>query len=157
MVGDPDQDLVAAYRSWLRCERYADRSTRIRGRGDERCAIPSSERWVVAMPKYDPLGHWLMLERRGELVLSFREIEDIIGDRLPASASAPGWWKNARHQHAASFNNVLGVRRDTMPSWSGPQTCDSNAGRYDSPGARKPARDNVGRYDCHSSARSDQE
>lgn len=46
------------------------------------------------MAKYDPLYHYLRRKTLPELVLSFSDIERIIGDMLPNSASRPQWWAN---------------------------------------------------------------
>ena len=46
------------------------------------------------MAKYDPLEAYL--NRRGgeEIEIGFQELERILGDALPASASRPQWWAN---------------------------------------------------------------
>jgi hypothetical protein len=55
------------------------------------------------MSKYAPLRDYLQLQHHREFILSFGEIEDIIRDRLPASADRPQFWANVRRQ---DFNNV---------------------------------------------------
>lgn len=47
------------------------------------------------MSKYDPLRDYLCTQTLREFVLSFKEIEEIIDDRLPTSAVRPQWWENA--------------------------------------------------------------
>jgi hypothetical protein len=46
------------------------------------------------MSEYDPLRDRLVKERLREIVLTFAEIESIIGLRLPPSAQHPQWWAN---------------------------------------------------------------
>ncbi|WP_094193822.1 DUF7662 domain-containing protein [Bradyrhizobium viridifuturi] len=47
------------------------------------------------MSKYDPLYEYLRGQSLQQFVLSFAEIERIIGDQLPPSAARPQWWENA--------------------------------------------------------------
>lgn len=46
------------------------------------------------MAKYDPLRKRLRRSDAPELVLSFDDIEQIIGDMLPKSAALAAWWGN---------------------------------------------------------------
>jgi hypothetical protein len=46
------------------------------------------------MSKYDPLRDYLRKQTLREIVLTFKEVEDLIGGRLPASAERPQWWAN---------------------------------------------------------------
>lgn len=46
------------------------------------------------MSKYDPLRTHLSGRPRGEFMLTFREIEQVLGFPLPASAQRPQWWAN---------------------------------------------------------------
>jgi hypothetical protein len=46
------------------------------------------------MSKYDPLRNYLAALQMRETVLTFKEIEDIVGFKLPASAERPQWWAN---------------------------------------------------------------
>jgi hypothetical protein len=48
--------------------------------------------------KYDPLGQYLRRQTFNEVVLTFREIEEIIGSSLPSSADRPQWWPNIQNQ-----------------------------------------------------------
>ena len=49
--------------------------------------------------RYDPLGEWLGKRNDRELILSFEEIEEILGGSLPASADRPQWWANTTKAH----------------------------------------------------------
>lgn len=47
------------------------------------------------MAKYDPLERHLAMQKGDKLILSFRDIEAILGARLPLSAHRYGpWWAN---------------------------------------------------------------
>jgi hypothetical protein len=46
------------------------------------------------MSKYDRLGGYLRRRRGTEVLLTFDEIERIIGALLPRAAAAPAWWTN---------------------------------------------------------------
>ena len=46
------------------------------------------------MAKYDPLGAHLRRQRGASLVMSFAEIERVLGAMLPNSARRPEWWAN---------------------------------------------------------------
>jgi hypothetical protein len=47
------------------------------------------------MGKYEPLGHFLRKQRTAEVPLTFREIEKIIGAKLPPKAQHHrAWWSN---------------------------------------------------------------
>jgi hypothetical protein len=45
---------------------------------------------------YDALRDYLKQQTRLELVLSFEEIEEIIGDSLPRAAHRASWWDSLR-------------------------------------------------------------
>lgn len=47
------------------------------------------------MSKYEPLTVFLKQAAPRELRLSFEEIEDVLGFRLPASKQYPAWWSNS--------------------------------------------------------------
>jgi hypothetical protein len=50
------------------------------------------------MAKYDPLREALQSEQAGEVILTFAEIERLVG-RLPASAlNYDEWWSNEDHR-----------------------------------------------------------
>jgi hypothetical protein len=47
------------------------------------------------LPKYDPLGRHLQSQKHREVLMTFGEIEKIIGATLPVSAKTyPEWWAN---------------------------------------------------------------
>jgi hypothetical protein len=46
------------------------------------------------MAKYDPLRRFLRRRRAGDVLLTFAEIEQILGAILPHAASDPEWWGN---------------------------------------------------------------
>ena len=45
--------------------------------------------------KYAPLAAYLAAQSGETAVLSFAEIETLIGARLPRTARRPGWWSNS--------------------------------------------------------------
>jgi hypothetical protein len=51
--------------------------------------------------KYDPLGEYLRKQRLSRVPMTFREIERLIGAKLPNSRRYPAWWSNN------PFNNVM--------------------------------------------------
>src|SRR6476619_4586490 len=54
------------------------------------------------MGKYEPLGQFLRKQRAQEVPLTFREIEKIIGAKLPPNSQHyRAWWSNN------PFNNVM--------------------------------------------------
>lgn len=53
------------------------------------------------MGKYEPLGAFLAGQSHDYLPMSFAEIEEIIGEKLPASKQYPAWWSNS------PTNNVM--------------------------------------------------
>jgi len=63
------------------------------------------------MSKYAPLTQWLNYQPR-PVAASFRQIENLLGFQLPASARTyPAWWANernpnTRHRHALSWLNA---------------------------------------------------
>ena len=46
------------------------------------------------MSKYDPLRDFLRKQAQREIVLTFKQVEDLIGCALPRSAERPQWWAN---------------------------------------------------------------
>ena len=48
------------------------------------------------MNDYDALRDYLMKQKREELVLSFDEIEEIVGRALPRAAHRASWWDSLR-------------------------------------------------------------
>ncbi len=51
---------------------------------------------TATMAKYDPLETYLKRRGGDEVELEFAELERIIGEVLPASATRPQWWANER-------------------------------------------------------------
>ena len=49
--------------------------------------------------KYDPLRDYLKKEKRIDFVLTFEEIEDILGFALPRSAQRAEWWDDDSPHH----------------------------------------------------------
>jgi hypothetical protein len=45
---------------------------------------------------YDALREYLMRQKQAEFVLSFEEIEEIIGAALPRAAQRASWWDSLR-------------------------------------------------------------
>jgi len=45
---------------------------------------------------YDPLRDYLRAQKRAEFVLSFEQIEEIIGSALPRAANRASWWDSLR-------------------------------------------------------------
>ena len=61
------------------------------------------------MRKYDPLMVFLDKSGKYELTLSYEEIESIIGDNLPPTASNnKNWWNNndRSHPQSAAWSDV---------------------------------------------------
>lgn len=51
------------------------------------------------MNKYDPLRDYLKKEKRIDFILTFEEIEDILGFALPRSAQRAEWWDDDSPHH----------------------------------------------------------
>ena len=51
------------------------------------------------MNKYDPLRDYLKRQARHELVLSFEQIEELLGFPLPRSAQRAEWWGEDSPEH----------------------------------------------------------
>ena len=62
------------------------------------------------MPDYDALYKYLSKRKGKRIEMSFSEIEEIIGDKLPRSAyTYPAWWSNSRtkdHPHCRAWMNA---------------------------------------------------
>lgn len=55
------------------------------------------------MRKYDPLMLFLDKSGQDEIILSYQEIENIIGDNLPLTAyNRKEWWNNNDSSHTQS-------------------------------------------------------
>lgn len=46
------------------------------------------------MSKYEKLGAYLSRQPGGEIPMTFAEIEQIVGGKLPPSSRYPAWWSN---------------------------------------------------------------
>jgi hypothetical protein len=57
------------------------------------------------MAKYDPLQKYLSRKKDTELLLSFAEIERVIGAMLPRSAAEPQWWANGTNPDTRHLQN----------------------------------------------------
>ena len=49
--------------------------------------------------KYEPLYEFLMKEKRDDFVLTFEEIEEIVGFGLPRAAHRAEWWDDDTPEH----------------------------------------------------------
>ncbi len=58
------------------------------------------------MGKYDPLRDYLRRQHLSELILTFDELESIIGSPLPASASRPQWWENVKNPYTTHSQRI---------------------------------------------------
>ena len=51
------------------------------------------------MNKFDPLRDYLLKEKRTDFILTFEEIEEILGFDLPRSAQRAEWWDDDTIHH----------------------------------------------------------
>ncbi len=58
------------------------------------------------MSAYDPLRDYLKKQTRSEFVLSFAEIEDILGFALPRASQRASWWETARSPQVAAPQRI---------------------------------------------------
>jgi hypothetical protein len=49
--------------------------------------------------KYDPLRDYLLQQKRDEFVLTYEEIENILGFDLPRAADRAEWWFDDTPEH----------------------------------------------------------
>jgi hypothetical protein len=49
--------------------------------------------------KFEPLYEYLLKEKRADFILTFEEIEDILGFALPRSAHRAEWWDDDTPEH----------------------------------------------------------
>jgi hypothetical protein len=59
--------------------------------------------------KYEPLNRYLLGHPRGEFVLTFRQVEEVLGFALPKSAERPQWWSNVTgkdHPHSQAWQSA---------------------------------------------------
>ncbi|MBB2784840.1 UNVERIFIED_ORG: hypothetical protein GGD43_000010 [Rhizobium esperanzae] len=57
------------------------------------------------MSKYEGLTQRLVRERLSEIILTFKDIEALIGATLPASARRPQFWANANNHEQSRPGN----------------------------------------------------
>lgn len=56
------------------------------------------------MGRYDPLNEYLRSASRDEFILSFSDIEKVLGFELPLSAyTYSAWWANGGHSQAYAW------------------------------------------------------
>jgi len=60
----------------------------------------------TVMNNYDPLRDYLIEQTRAEFVLSFEEIEEILGFALPRAAQRASWWETARSPQVGAPQRV---------------------------------------------------
>jgi hypothetical protein len=53
----------------------------------------------MTVNKYDPLRDYLSKQTKADFVLSFEEIEEILGFALPRSAQRAEWWDDDTPEH----------------------------------------------------------
>ncbi len=58
------------------------------------------------MTAYDPLRDYLKRQTRSEFVLSFDQIEDILGFALSRASHRASWWETARSPQVAAPQRV---------------------------------------------------
>ena len=64
----------------------------------------SNKNYSTKKSKYFPLKIYLMSSQKKEEILTFKEIETIIDNKLPKSAyTYDAWWSNGGHSHAKSW------------------------------------------------------
>jgi len=59
-------------------------------------AQPAAKPHLRGASIYDPLRNYLRQQTQSEIVLTFEEIEKILGRKLPPSAAKSQWWANTR-------------------------------------------------------------
>ncbi len=55
---------------------------------------------------YDPLRDYLKKQTRDEFVLSFDEIEELLGFALPRASHRASWWETARSPQVAAPQRI---------------------------------------------------
>jgi hypothetical protein len=58
------------------------------------------------MAKYDKLRDYLRGQRFSEVILTFAEIESVLGFELPASAERPQWWANEQNPNTTKPQRI---------------------------------------------------
>jgi hypothetical protein len=55
---------------------------------------------------YDPLRDYLKTQTRSEFVMTFEDIEEIIGFALPRASHRASWWETARSPQVAAPQRI---------------------------------------------------
>lgn len=66
------------------------------------------------MAKYDPIPKFLSRKHNPGILLTFGEIERIIGAALPRAAAQPGWWADAGSVQSDAWRSA-GYRAELVP------------------------------------------
>ena len=86
------------------------------------------------MGDYDPLRDYLARQTQTELVLSFEQIEEMLGFALPRASQRASWWEkernpeNARPQRDAIRDG--GYEATRLPDGTGVRFRKLSAGRF---------------------------
>jgi hypothetical protein len=62
---------------------------------------------AVAWDKYEPLHEYLLKESRDDFILSYEEIEAILGFDLPRSADRAEWWDEDTEEHPRAQSQAI--------------------------------------------------
>ena len=57
--------------------------------------------------KFEPLRDYLLKEKRIDFVLTFEEIEEILGFGLPRAAQRAEWWDEANPEHPREQSEAI--------------------------------------------------
>lgn len=102
------------------------------------------------MGKYEPLPQFLNEKGAARLRLSFEQIEQVLGFKLPKSAYAyPAWWSNneGTHSHAGAWLRA-GWRTRDLDLAGHRVTFLKREGQEPSAGPGSPARKRGGFFGC---------
>jgi len=85
---------------------------------------------------YDPLRDYLKQQIRDELVLSFEEIEELIGFALPRAAQRASWWETGRSPQVGAPQRIA----VSDGGFNATRLADGNRVRFTRAGHGKPWR-----------------
>lgn len=68
------------------------------------------------MAKYDPLQRFLSRQKTETVMLSFREIEAMIGGLLPRGAETSDWWAADSKQNPKAVQSAAWARAGYAPT-----------------------------------------
>jgi len=68
---------------------------------------------MSAMAKYDPIARFLRRRQHIRILLTFADIERIIGAVLPRAAKEPGWWSEEGSAQCSAWCGA-GYRADLV-------------------------------------------